>query len=203
MTKAFSVNSRVFGFAGVAGPLVFVALRVGAQTMATANVPGGDRFEDAQQLGSPPTVTPVSTAPDTAPETAPAAAPFGFADFTVDAGYNYEFSNPRDHTIVGTTAAGRHNELQITHLGIGGDFHYNGARGRVMTQLGLYSTMTPRSDASPMRGQWTLADAYKYITEGYGGYHFDVLNGINVDAGIFLSYVGLCVCSCSATCTML
>lgn len=111
--------------------------------------------------------------------------------FTIDAGYNYEFSHPRDHTIVGSTAAGRSNEFQIMHLGVGADFGYKNVRGRLMTQLGLYSTMTPRNDASPARGQWNLADAYKYITEGYGGYHFDVWNGINVDAGIFLSYVGL------------
>ncbi len=29
------------------------------------------------------------------------------------------------------------------------------------------------------------------LTEAYGGYHFDALHGINVDAGIFMSYVGL------------
>lgn len=113
------------------------------------------------------------------------------AMFTIDAGYNYEFSNPKDHTITGSTSSGRSNELQITHLGVGADFHWKGARGRIMTQLGMYETMTPRNDASPGRGQWTLADAYKYITEGYGGYHFDVMSGINIDAGIFLSYVGL------------
>jgi len=60
-----------------------------------------------------------------------------------------------------------------------------------MTQFGLYSTQTPRNDASPARGQWDLADAYRYVSEAYGGYHWDVLNGINLDAGIFMSYVGL------------
>jgi hypothetical protein len=30
-----------------------------------------------------------------------------------------------------------------------------------------------------------------HVSEAYGGYHFDVLNGINFDAGIFMSYVGL------------
>jgi hypothetical protein len=93
---------------------------------------------------------------------------------------------------VGSTAVGRSNEVQITHLGVGADFHWKNVRGRIVTQLGMYSTMTPRNDASPGRGQWTLADAYRYITEGYGGYHFDVAHGLNVDAGIFLSYVGLC-----------
>jgi hypothetical protein len=60
-----------------------------------------------------------------------------------------------------------------------------------MTQFGMYSQTTPRNDASPGRGQWNLADAYRYISEAYGGYHFDRLNGINVQAGIFMSYVGL------------
>ena len=43
-----------------------------------------------------------------------------------------------------------------------------------MTQFGLYSQTTPRNDASPARGQWNLADAYRYISEAYGGYHFNV-----------------------------
>jgi len=29
------------------------------------------------------------------------------------------------------------------------------------------------------------------LSEAYGGYHFDAMHGINVDAGIFMSYVGL------------
>ena len=112
--------------------------------------------------------------------------------FTIESAYAYEFSNPKDHSVVGSTAIGRSNEIQIEHLGVGADFHWKGARGRIMTQLGTYATMTPRNDASPGRGQWNLSDAYKYVAEGYGGYHFDVGHGLNVDAGIFLSYVGLC-----------
>ena len=56
---------------------------------------------------------------------------------------------------------------------------------------GLFATTTVRNDASPNRGQWDLADAYKYISEGWGGYHWDVGHGLNVDAGIFVSYIGL------------
>jgi hypothetical protein len=112
--------------------------------------------------------------------------------FTIDVGYNYEFSNPVDHTITGSTSSGRHNELQIMHLGLGTELNYQGVRGKLTTQLGMYKTMTPRNDGSPDRGQWTLRDAYNMITEGYGGYHWDVDSGINVDLGIFLSYVGLC-----------
>lgn len=74
--------------------------------------------------------------------------------------------------------------MQVTLLGIGGDFHYDNVIGRLMTQFGIYSETTPRNDASPGRGQWNLTDAYRYIAEAYGGYHIDKWNGINVEAGI-------------------
>jgi hypothetical protein len=112
-------------------------------------------------------------------------------EFRLDATYIYDFNNPKDHTLVGSSESGRTQEFQVQQLGVGGDFHYDNVRGRLMTQFGMYSEMTPRNDASPARGQWNLADAYRYISEAYGGYHFDHGNGINVDAGIFMSYVGL------------
>jgi hypothetical protein len=40
-------------------------------------------------------------------------------------------------------------------------------------------------------GQWDLQNAYKYVSEAYGGYHFNKAHGINIDAGIFVSYIGL------------
>ncbi len=112
-------------------------------------------------------------------------------EFRADVSYIYDLNHPQDHTLSGTSESGRTGEFQVQQLGVGGDFHYGNVRGRVMTQFGMYSTMTPRNDASPGRGQWDLADAYRYLSEAYGGYHFNVLHGINVDAGIFMSYVGL------------
>jgi hypothetical protein len=145
------------------------------------------------------------------PEPAP---PFAFADFTwlngnsrqhtsvldskyftgefrVDATYIYDFNQPSDHTLVGTSESGRTQEVQVQQLGIGGDFHAGHARGRLMTQFGMYSTMTPRNDPSPARGQWNLDNAYRYLSEAYGGIHLDKMHGVNIDAGIFMSYVGL------------
>jgi hypothetical protein len=76
-------------------------------------------------------------------------------------------------------------------MGVGGDFHYDNVPARLMTQFGMYSTTTPRNDASPARGQWQLDNAYRYVSEAYGGYHINALDGINIQAGIFMSYVGL------------
>jgi hypothetical protein len=112
-------------------------------------------------------------------------------EIRVDTNYVADFNHPTDHTIAGSSELFRSYEVQLEQLGVGGDFHYDNVRGRLMTQFGMYSVTTPRNDPSPGHGQWDLDDAYRYISEAYGGYHFDVLHGINVDAGIFMSYIGL------------
>ncbi len=109
----------------------------------------------------------------------------------VDANVTYSFWNPNDQTVVGSTALARNNEMDVSDAVLGAEFNYDGARGRILTQLGTRSIVVPRNDLSPYRGQYDLADAYRYISEAYGGYHFNVLNGINVDGGLFMSYIGL------------
>lgn len=109
----------------------------------------------------------------------------------VDANYTYSFNNPIDNTVVGSTALARNNEMEISCASIGGDFYFKGARGKIMTQFGTRSTVVPRNDYSPYRGQYDLANVYRYISEAYGGYHFDKWHGINVDFGMFMSYIGL------------
>ena len=112
-------------------------------------------------------------------------------EFRMDDAYHYSFAKPSDNTIGGSSEVFRHGEFQVTQLGFGGDILYRNVMGRIMTQFGMYSTSTPRNDASPGRGQWQLDDAYRYLYEAYGGVHFDGLHGINLQAGIFMSYIGL------------
>lgn len=179
---------------------------VTAVTVATFLCAAGAHADDGLPKAAHP--------PEADPEGPAVPEPFAFADFTwltgnprtskspldtkaftgefrVDTNFTYDFNHPQDNTIGGSSEIFRSGEMQLTQLGIGGDFHYENVRGRLMTQFGLYSQTTPRNDASPSRGQWNLADAYRYVSEAYGGYHFNVLSGINVDAGIFMSYVGL------------
>ncbi len=126
---------------------------------------------------------------------APRETPLKFGAFTgevrVDTAYHWSFADPQDNTIAGSSEVFRHGELQLTQLGFGGDFYYRGVQARFMTQFGMYSQTTPRNDASPSRGQWHLDDGYRYISEAYAGYHIDAMEGINVQAGIFMSYIGL------------
>jgi len=173
----------------------------------------------APNTASPETVSPGVQPPATEKQATSTAKPekaqpFAFADFTwlngnartkdlafdtkfftpeirADVDYVYDFAHPKDDTIGGSSEIFRSNEVHVTQLGVGGDFHYDNVRARLMTQFGLYSQTTPRNDASPSRGQWNLDNAYRYLSEAYGGYHFNALHGINVDAGIFMSYVGL------------
>jgi hypothetical protein len=112
-------------------------------------------------------------------------------EIRADVTYNYDFNKPIDNSIGGSSEIFRSNEIQLEQLGLGGDFHFDNVRARFMTQFGMYSSTTPRNDPSPAKGQWDLATAQRYLAEAYGGYHINALNGINIDAGIFLSYIGL------------
>ncbi len=109
----------------------------------------------------------------------------------MDINYNFSFNDPIDNTVVGSTALARHNELQLSALHFGGDFYYEGARARIMTQFGTRSTVVPRNDFSVYRGQYSLANVYRYLSEAYAGYHINTMHGINVDFGMFMSYIGL------------
>ena len=154
------------------------------------------------------------SAPSAPPSDQKPSEPFAFGDFTwlnganrqhkalldtpvftgsflLDVNYTYSTNRPIDDTVVGSTVLSRNNEFTVAFVGFGGDFHYENARGRLLTQFGVRSTQVPRSDVSTFRGQFDLQTALRYVSEAYGGYHFDVLHGINLDAGIFMSYVGL------------
>jgi hypothetical protein len=109
----------------------------------------------------------------------------------LDVNYTHSFNNPNDNTVVGSTALARNNEVQVSSAALGGEFNYGGARGRVITQFGTRSIVVPRNDYSVYRGQYQLNNAYRYISEAYAGYHFNKWYGINVDAGMFMSYIGL------------
>src|SRR4051812_26814130 len=109
----------------------------------------------------------------------------------IDVNTTHSFNDPIDNTVVGSTALARNNEMQISAAHIGGDFYYEGARAHIVTQFGTRSTVIPRNDYSPYKGQYQLADVYRYLAEANAGYHFNVLHGINFDAGMFMSYIGL------------
>lgn len=108
-----------------------------------------------------------------------------------DTHFMQSLNQPKDHTMGGATESFRSGEIQLEQISFGGDFHWQNVRGRVLTMNGLFAATTPRNDASAGVGQWDVRTAYRYVSEAWGGYHFNVNHGLNVDAGIFVSYIGL------------
>ena len=172
-----------------------------------------------QQPAAAPPAPPAPTIPEAlqAPDATTGVdnfTPFAFGDFTwlngtprnkdtvldtkyftpevrFDTHYMVDFNQPKDHTMGGSTESFRSGEFQLEQVSVGGDFHWQNVRGRVLYMAGLFATTTPRNDGSAGVGQWDLRNAYRYISEAWGGYHFNVNHGLNVDAGIFVSYIGL------------
>jgi hypothetical protein len=177
-----AVSSSSAGSASSPAPAATPAQAIGAQGAQKEKPKPAEPFAFADFTwlnGNPRTKTPALDTPFFTPE------------IRADVDYIYDFNHPTDNTIVGSSEVFRANEFQVTQLGVGGDFHFDNVQARVMTQFGLYSQTTPRNDASPARGQWNLDNAYRYLSEAYGGYHFNALHGVNLQAGIFMSYIGL------------
>jgi hypothetical protein len=112
-------------------------------------------------------------------------------EFRADANYILDYNHPEDDTMGGATESFRSDEWQLEQISMGGDIRISNVRGRILTMDGLFATTTPRNDGSVNRGNWDLPGAYKYVSEAWGGYHWNVQHGLNVDAGIFVSYIGL------------
>ena len=193
---------------------------VGTPLPVPQDAPAPAQAPTAAPAATAPAAAPAASAlPDALSAPAPGPAvdnftPFAFADFTwmnattrskdtvldtkfftpeirFDTNYMTDFNQPHDHTIVGATESFRSGEVQIEQESVGGDFHWQNVRGRILFMFGMFATTTPRNDASYAVGQWDLRGAYKYTSEAWGGYHFNVNHGLNVDAGIFVSYIGL------------
>ncbi len=182
---------------------------------ATSDAPAA--AQEAPKTSTPTTstqTTPPTPAADIPAEVTTKSAPFAFADWTwlngnprntdtplatkyftpefrADTNYTFDFNRPHDDSMGGSTETFRANEIQVEQLSFGGDLRVHNVRGRFLTMFGMFSTTTPRNDPSVARGQWDLANAYRYVSEAWGGYHWDVAHGLNVDGGIFVSYIGL------------
>lgn len=193
------------------------AAPVPARAPETTPQPPAPSAPQAPSTPPPAPATPVIPEALQAPDSTPGVdnfTPFAYGDFTwlngtprnhdpvvdtkfftpevrFDTHFMEDFNQPVDHSMGGATESFRSGEFQVEQISVGGDFHWQNVRGRILTMNGLFATTTPRNDASAGNGQWDVRGAYKYVSEAYGGYHFNVNHGLNVDAGIFVSYIGL------------
>ena len=216
---AWSLTLDATGYQQVALPALEVVASKATRHDVVMNVPAGAPAPVAAPAPAAAAVAQTASVPEAlqAPNPGPAVdteTPFAVGDigwmngtsrekapifdtkfFTpeirLDVNYLQDFNHPVDHTIVGSTEEFRSGEFQIEQVSLGGDFHWNNVRARFLSMFGLFAVTTPRNDASSGVGQWDLQGAYKYFSEASAGYHWDVNHGLNVDAGVFVSYIGL------------
>lgn len=109
----------------------------------------------------------------------------------LDGYFNYNFARPKDNTQTISAATGRSNEFSINQASIGIESNYKNVIGRLWLQTGSMTHIVQEADGSVNRGRNTGTGNLKFIREAAAGYHFNVDYGLNVEAGIFMSYIGL------------
>lgn len=109
----------------------------------------------------------------------------------LDGYFNYNFNRPKDNTQTISAVTGRANEFSIALASIGLETNYKNAIGRLWLQTGSMLHIIQETDGSVARGRNTGTGNLKFIREAAAGYHFDVNYGLNVELGIFMSYIGL------------
>jgi hypothetical protein len=109
----------------------------------------------------------------------------------LDAYYNYDFARPIDNTHTISSSIGRHNEFTLNQASLGLESNYKNMIGRLWIQFGQMGSIVQDLDGSVYRGRNTSINNLKYVREAAAGYHFDEWHGINVEMGIFMSYIGL------------
>ncbi len=163
-----------------------------------------------QPVGVDPVV-----AVEPAPGPTPVAVPFAWGDFTwmngqsrqkdfplqlnsaltfslyLDTYFAYSLNRPVDDTLTGSGTIGRHNEFQLNLASVGFEWNYRNTIGRLSLQYGSMINLAQDLDGTVARGRALTTQNLRYIREATAGYHFDVLSGVNVEAGIFMSYIGL------------
>jgi hypothetical protein len=108
-----------------------------------------------------------------------------------DGYYNYNFARPIDNTQTISSTIGRSNEFTLNLASIGIESNYKNIVGRVWLQAGQMLSIVQDLDQTVHKGRNTPVNNVKFIREAAAGYHFNKWYGLNVEMGIFMSYIGL------------
>jgi hypothetical protein len=112
--------------------------------------------------------------------------------FYADSYYAFQFSQPIDHTIFQSTVAPRHNEISVNLLALGIEVaNVGGPIGRFYIDYGSNVDTVAGQDRTGSRGFFLSNSIFRNIQQSAAGWHFHALHGVNLEAGIFPSYVGL------------
>lgn len=109
----------------------------------------------------------------------------------LDTYYNFNFANPADNTQTISSTIGRHNEFTLNLASVGLETSYKNIIGRIWLQYGQMASIVQDLDGSVLHGRNTGINNLKNIREAAAGYHFNKWYGLNIEMGIFMSYIGL------------
>jgi hypothetical protein len=109
----------------------------------------------------------------------------------LDCYFNYNTNNPLDNTHTISSTIGRHKEFTLNLASLGIETNYKNIIGRLWLQTGQMGSIIQDQDATVSRGRNTSISNLKYIREAAAGYHFNKWYGLNIEMGIFMSYIGL------------
>lgn len=108
-----------------------------------------------------------------------------------DSYFNYNFARPIDNTQTISAVTARANEFSLALATVGLETSYRNIIGRLWLQTGSMAAVVQETDGSVARGRNTGTGNLKFVREVAAGYHFNKAYGLNVEAGIFMSYIGL------------
>lgn len=109
----------------------------------------------------------------------------------VETYYNYNFARPKDNTQTISSTIGRTNEITVNLASIGLEANYKNVIGRLWLQTGAMLSIVQDLDQSSRRGRNLSVNDLRNLREAAAGYHFDKGYGLNLEMGIFMSYIGL------------
>lgn len=118
-------------------------------------------------------------------------SPYVTASVYLDSYFAYSTNRPRDNTLVGSASLGRHNEFMINLAAAGITANYKNVLANITLQTGSMLNIVQDLDGTAARGRNLSTTNLHNIMQATAGYHFDKAYGLNVEAGIFLSYIGL------------
>ena len=187
--KARAANNAPVAEAAAAGSAPAPESAAPAAPATAAAPPAADPVPQQPAVPAAPSIPEPLQSPEPSP-TPDKETPFAFADFSwlngnarnnpvldtkfftrevrFDTHFMTDFNQPKDHTMGGATESFRSGEFQVEQISVGGDFHWNNVRGRILTMFGLFATTTPRNDASAAVGQWEVAKCLQIRFGGLG-----------------------------------
>lgn len=117
--------------------------------------------------------------------------PYVTASVYLDSYFSFSGNRPADNTLVGSASVGRHNEFMINLASVGLQVNYRNVIANLSLQTGSMLNIVQDLDGTAPRGRNLSTTNLHNIREATAGYHFDKAYGVNVEAGIFMSYIGL------------